>query len=751
MLHRDGLLQPTHDESHEKCKSCIFGKMARKPFLHPAERAKDLLGLIHTDVCGPFRTMSKEGANYFITFTDDFSGYGFVYLMKHKHKVFETFKVFQNGVENQLSKKIKVIRSDQGGEYLSHEFVNQMKSYRIISQLTPPYTPQHNEVSERRNRTLLDMVQYMINLSTMSNSFSGYALETTAHILNMVPTKKDCEALVKRDTPDKLDSRSVKCIFVGYPKKTIEASGSHRLLKMSGSDKGLEIIQEKDTQPSENTRKEHNEVAPIEYELGDLDEPPNYKVALADPESDKWLEAMNTEMQSMKDNQVEQPMSSHPSTTEPVEPKQTQEDRIKERLDRVKFRPRSIQGSVKRFANCKNISIVAPLEMYGGPWREWIEYEAILDLHIEAKIDITFIHWWTMHLYSKAKRLPDNKCTFLNPHLITSSQCRSKENEVIEHIMDTKRLNPGKDIYMAPYMQGDSHWVLMVLCPNSRKGYIVDSYEYEKKNENSYYFPAIVESALDTKFDWTMVKCFQQKGGWECGYYMMKFMFDLVINKQADFPHSLWDDSRRLKPLEIDQVALLTLNEFYSVVNVKFGYYCLCMRVTIGSAAKDIALPNLTNGGLPNFKLVIVAMEALTTFVKRHLTGEFEKKYEPTIGVEVHPLDFFTNHGKIVSLLEPQDKRICGHRVGLLHPRSMCYHNMMTRNDLQELPHMAIGDRCRVCENIPIVLCGNKVDVKNRQVKAKQVTFHRKKNLQNEEELAKALNQPLPDDEDDFM
>ncbi|GKB25451.1 ulp1 protease family, C-terminal catalytic domain-containing protein [Tanacetum coccineum] len=198
---------------------------------------------------------------------------------------------------------------------------------------------------------------------------------------------------------------------------------------------------------------------------------------------------------------VEQPMSSHSLTTEPAEPKQTQEDRIKERLDRVKYRPRSIQGFVKRFTNCKNISIVAPLEMYDGPWREWIEYEAILDLHIEGKIDITFIHWWTMHLYSKAKRLPDNKCTFLNPHLITSSQCRSKENEVIEHIMDTKRLNPGKDIYMAPYMQGDSHWVLMVLCPNSRKGYIVDSYEYEKKNENS---------ALDTKFDWTMVKVFIQ-------------------------------------------------------------------------------------------------------------------------------------------------------------------------------------------------------------------------------------------------
>ncbi|GJX36847.1 reverse transcriptase domain-containing protein [Tanacetum coccineum] len=83
-----------------------------------------------------------------------------------------------------------------------------------------------------------------------------------------------------------------------------ETSGSHELLEMSGRNKGLELIQKEDTQPYENTRKEHNEVAPIEYELGYLDEPPNYKVALANPESDKWLEAMNTKMQSMKDNQV---------------------------------------------------------------------------------------------------------------------------------------------------------------------------------------------------------------------------------------------------------------------------------------------------------------------------------------------------------------------------------------------------------------------------------------------------------------
>ncbi|GJT32919.1 retrotransposon protein, putative, ty1-copia subclass [Tanacetum coccineum] len=239
-------------------------------FPHQVERAKDLLGLIHTDVCGPFGTVPREGTSYFITFIDDFSRYGFVYLMKHKHEVFETFKVFQNEVENQLGKKIKAIRSDRGGENLSREFVNHIKSCGILSQLTPPYTPQHNGVSKRRNQTLLDMVRSMMNLTTLPKSFWGYALETVARILNMVLTKKvdkmpyeiwhgkspklsylrvwGCEALMKRDTLDKLDSRSIKCIFV-------EASGIHGLLEISGSDKGLELIQEEDTQHSENTSK----------------------------------------------------------------------------------------------------------------------------------------------------------------------------------------------------------------------------------------------------------------------------------------------------------------------------------------------------------------------------------------------------------------------------------------------------------------------------------------------------------------
>ncbi|GJS59677.1 retrotransposon protein, putative, ty1-copia subclass [Tanacetum coccineum] len=181
------LLNSIDIESLGKCVSCLSGKMARKPYSHQVERAKDLLGLIHTDVCGPFRIVSRQGASYFVTFTDDFSRYGYVYLLKHKHEVFETFKVFQKEVENQLGKTIKSLRSDRGGEYMSQEFLDHLKEHGIIAHRTPPYTPQNNGVSERRNRTLLDMVRSMMSQTTLPKSFWDYALETAARILNMVP------------------------------------------------------------------------------------------------------------------------------------------------------------------------------------------------------------------------------------------------------------------------------------------------------------------------------------------------------------------------------------------------------------------------------------------------------------------------------------------------------------------------------------------------------------------------------------
>ncbi|GKE41225.1 retrotransposon protein, putative, ty1-copia subclass, partial [Tanacetum coccineum] len=315
-LQHDGLLNSTDLRAFEKCVPCMSGKIVRKPYTHHVERAKDLLGLIHTDVCGPFNIMSRQGASYFVTFTDDFSRYGYVYLLKHKHEVFETFKVFQKKVENQLGKTIKSLRSDRGGEYMSQEFLDHLKGHGIIAYRTPPYTPQHNGVSKRRNRTLLDMVRSMMSQTTLPKSFWDYALETAARILNMVPTKK----IEKTPYENKvLVARNAE--FLENSLITQEASGSLE---------DLEIIQEEDTHPSIDTSLNHEEddleidephsdIIPIrrstrtrhltdhmclyidaeEHKLGDLGEPANYKAALLDPESNKWLNAMNVEIKTI--------------------------------------------------------------------------------------------------------------------------------------------------------------------------------------------------------------------------------------------------------------------------------------------------------------------------------------------------------------------------------------------------------------------------------------------------------------------
>nr|GEX03208.1 hypothetical protein [Tanacetum cinerariifolium] len=210
-------------------------------------------------------------------------------------------KVFKSEIELQLGKKIKALRSDRGDEYLSQEF----KDY-------------------------LNMARSMFNLTTLPLSFWDYALESAVRILNMVPTKKGCEAYVKRDSVDKLHQRSVKRIFKRYPKETMGYyfyfSPENKVIvarcgnflerdlisqKFNGRDNDLED-DHMDTLPSENTseipvveseslgspqelipvrRSERTTRAPNRLclntdveddEVGDLGEPANYKAVMLD-------------------------------------------------------------------------------------------------------------------------------------------------------------------------------------------------------------------------------------------------------------------------------------------------------------------------------------------------------------------------------------------------------------------------------------------------------------------------------------
>ena len=91
--------------------------MTKSPFTGSCARGEGLLDLIHTDVCGPFRSATRDANHFYVTFTDDYSRYGYIYLIKHNSETFEKFKEFKQEVENQLGRKIKMLRSDRGGEY----------------------------------------------------------------------------------------------------------------------------------------------------------------------------------------------------------------------------------------------------------------------------------------------------------------------------------------------------------------------------------------------------------------------------------------------------------------------------------------------------------------------------------------------------------------------------------------------------------------------------------------------------------
>ena len=110
-----------------------MGKMTKTPFSGTMKRATDLLEIIHTDVCGPMSVEARGGYHYFLTFTDDLSRYGYIYLMKHKFETFEKFKEFQSEVGYHRNKKIKFLQSDRGGEYLSYEFCTHLRRCRIVS------------------------------------------------------------------------------------------------------------------------------------------------------------------------------------------------------------------------------------------------------------------------------------------------------------------------------------------------------------------------------------------------------------------------------------------------------------------------------------------------------------------------------------------------------------------------------------------------------------------------------------------
>ena len=245
------------------CVDCLYGKQTRKPFtpLPIISCSSRPLELIHSNLSGRNPTSSLAGSQYYIIFIDDFTRFTMVYFLKKKSEAFRTFQDYESAVVKHWTVRaadpvdptpenlplfIAKLRTDGGGEYTSREFTQYLRQQGIEAQVTTPYTPQSNGVSERANRTIMDRVRSMISWAGLPDSFWAEAVATATYLKNRTPTrgledlKRDfhtpfegwfgrvpdlghlrvwgCVAMVHvpAEKTKKLDGRSEKCVFVGY-------------------------------------------------------------------------------------------------------------------------------------------------------------------------------------------------------------------------------------------------------------------------------------------------------------------------------------------------------------------------------------------------------------------------------------------------------------------------------------------------------------------------------------------------------
>ncbi|XP_022753636.1 uncharacterized protein LOC111301927 [Durio zibethinus] len=161
-MHKNDLVlnMPTVEVNVRVCEVCQLGKQSKLPFaINKAWRAIEKLQLVHNDLCGPMKNFSLNGSRYFIAFIDDFTRMCWIYFMKQKSEVANVFWKFKAWIENQSGCKIKIIRLDNGTEYTYDRFNEFCEVAGIEHQLTATYTPQQNGVSERKNRTIMEMAR----------------------------------------------------------------------------------------------------------------------------------------------------------------------------------------------------------------------------------------------------------------------------------------------------------------------------------------------------------------------------------------------------------------------------------------------------------------------------------------------------------------------------------------------------------------------------------------------------------------
>ena len=227
------------------CEACLYGKMARKPFptLPATSRAAEVLDIVHSDIMGPMEVPSISGARFILLFVDDRTRYKHCFILKRKSEALQSFKDYQTLVEKMHGKKIGRFRTDGGGEYTSHAFLDYLRGEGIQKETTTPYTPQSNGMSERANRMIIETAKAMMSGASAPKHFWAEAVSAAVYLRNLTPTRAIPEgspheawfgggkrpdlahlrvwgcvayAQVPKETRRKLDANARRCMFIGY-------------------------------------------------------------------------------------------------------------------------------------------------------------------------------------------------------------------------------------------------------------------------------------------------------------------------------------------------------------------------------------------------------------------------------------------------------------------------------------------------------------------------------------------------------
>ena len=238
-----GLISSSEVKELKFCEHCIMGKSKKLSFNLGRHDTKDILGYLHADLWGsPNTTPSLSGKQYFLSIIDDKTRKVWLMFLKTKDETFDKFCEWKSLVENQMNKKVKVLRTDNGLEFCNAKFDDHCKTYGIERHRTCTYTPQQNGVAERMNRTLMEKVRCMLNESGLGEEYWAEAAATAAYVINRSPSsaidhnvpeelwlnrkpgykhmRKFGSVCFVHHDQGKLKPRALKGIFLGYPSGT---------------------------------------------------------------------------------------------------------------------------------------------------------------------------------------------------------------------------------------------------------------------------------------------------------------------------------------------------------------------------------------------------------------------------------------------------------------------------------------------------------------------------------------------------